>query len=166
MLMFRLGSIKMGLVMIDRRLDRREQSLFAERLTQEVHRASVYGLSALAFVRLGGDKTIGIRLLASARYRCNSNPSIPGIRTSRIRHFVSSTRFEFRNSSADEKASALMPKARTRYRVESAIEESSSTMQTRGASDDLTFSGTLIPRSCDLQQFTLTPDGSSIGPWS
>ena len=59
---------------------------------------------------------------ASARYRWSCKPSIPGIRTSRIRQFVSSTRLELRNSWADEKAAALKPKAPTRYRVEFAIE--------------------------------------------
>jgi hypothetical protein len=84
-------------------------------------------------------KTIGIRLSAFARYRCSSKPSIPGIRTSRIRHLVSSTRLELRNSRADVKATTLKPKAPTRYRVESAIEASSSTMQTRGVAIGLAF---------------------------
>jgi hypothetical protein len=84
-------------------------------------------------------KTIGTRLSAFARYRCSSKPSIPGIRTSRIRHLVSSTRLEPRNSRADVKATALKPKAPTRYRVESAIEASSSTMQTSGVAIGLAF---------------------------
>jgi hypothetical protein len=94
-------------------------------------------------------KMIGMRLLAFVRFRCNSRPSIPGIRRSRIRikQFVSSTRPESRNSRADENASALKPNERTRYRVESAIEASSSTMQTRGALASLTvLLGTLILR--------------------
>jgi hypothetical protein len=106
-------------------------------------------------------KTIGIRLSASARYRWSCKPSIPGIRMSRIRQFVSSTRLELRNSWADEKAAALKPKAPTRYRVESAIEASSSTMQTRGIVVGLAFGGTLRGWYAS-QHFILTPKGGPV----
>jgi hypothetical protein len=107
-------------------------------------------------------KTIGIRWPAFARYRCNSKPSIPGIRTSTIRHLVSSTSLELRKSKADKKDSALRPNERTRYRVESAIEASSSTMQTSGSVNGWTFSGTLVLRSYGSHWSTLAPDSSPI----
>jgi hypothetical protein len=99
---------------------------------------------------------------AFARYRCSSNPSIPGIRTSRIRHLVSSTRLELRNSPADVKATALKPKAPTRYRVESAIEASSSTMQTRGVTDGLAFSDTSRLGWYPSQELTLSPNSVPV----
>jgi signal transduction histidine kinase len=61
-----------------------------------------------------------------------------------IRQLVSPISSEAKNSSADKKASALKPKERTRNRVESAIEASSSTIETRGAGGGLTLLGTLV----------------------
>jgi hypothetical protein len=73
----------------------------------------------------------------------------------RIRQFVSLTSPEVKNSSADKKASALKPKVRTRNRVESAMDASSSTIQTRGAADGLTLLGTLVSPVINFSTFGL-----------
>src|SRR5260370_7674975 len=66
-------------------------------------------------------------------------PVIPDIRTSRIRHAVSSTYLELPNTSADGKATTLNPNERRRRIVESRIRESSSTTHISGFPTTLSF---------------------------
>src|SRR5262249_24692786 len=79
-------------------------------------------------------KTIGMCMPLSARRRCSSRPSIPGIRTSRMRHRVTAARPEARKASAESKASAWKPKEWISRRVDWPTEASSSTIETRRSS--------------------------------
>src|SRR2546427_9372798 len=59
---------------------------------------------------------------------------MPGIRRSRIKHAVSPADWEFRNSSADAKASARNPEERRSLRVDRRTETLSSTIETTRSS--------------------------------
>src|ERR1700730_16048126 len=85
---------------------------------------------------------VGMVLPEATRWRYSSRPVIPGICTSAIRQEVRGTWREFKNSSADAKASAVYPNDFMRPLIASRIDSSSSTTEIRG----LAF-GTLPPSS-------------------
>src|SRR6266478_2308321 len=62
--------------------------------------------------------------------RCNSMPSIPGIRTSVTRQIASARAPDFRNSSADANTRAAYPADSTRLSMDSRTRKSSSTPTT------------------------------------
>ncbi len=77
-------------------------------------------------------KTIGIlrpRRLSSC---CSSGPDMPGMATSRIRHFVCSSALDWRNSSAEENAAGEKPNSLSKSGSDSRTDSSSSTMETSG----------------------------------
>jgi hypothetical protein len=74
-------------------------------------------------------KITGIRDPAAMSRRCKSEPSIPGIRTSKIRHAVSATRDDWRKSSAEGNTAAVNPIDRKRLLMASRIDSSSSTIE-------------------------------------
>ena len=80
---------------------------------------------------------MGIISQDSARWRCSSNPFIPGMVISSIRHPVAAICPDCRNSSADAKASARIPELRRSLRVELLTEGSSSTRDTSCSSTHL-----------------------------
>src|ERR1700730_16683565 len=79
-------------------------------------------------------KTIGIICLRAVNSCCRSGPVMPGMATSRIRHLVSPTQSEARNSSADENARAEYPNSLKRSGRDSRTDSSSSTIDTSGHS--------------------------------
>src|SRR6202022_3456522 len=75
---------------------------------------------------------VGMVLPEATRWRYSSSPVIPGICTSAIRHEVRGTLREFKNSSADAKASAVYPNDFMSPLIASRIASSSSRTETRG----------------------------------
>ena len=72
---------------------------------------------------------IGVRYPSERNRRCNSKPSVPGIRTSRMRHSVSSIDPEFRNSSTEAKLWAWWPADLKIFMVDVRTDSSSSTTE-------------------------------------
>src|SRR6266446_9743314 len=68
----------------------------------------------------------------ATRWRCNSSPPIPGMRTSRIRQSVSRARSELRNSSAEANTSTMNLTDLSKARSDSRTASSSSTTEMRG----------------------------------
>src|SRR6202047_2540690 len=83
---------------------------------------------------------VGMVLPKATKWRCSSSPVIPGICTSVIRQEVRGSWREFKNSSADAKASAVNPSDFMSTLTASRIDSSSSTTEIR----DLVF-GTSPP---------------------
>src|SRR5258708_19219526 len=77
-------------------------------------------------------KMTGIRGWLDRRRWCSSSRSIPGMRTSRIRQFVSGTRPELKNSSAEANACTPNLTDLSKPRRDSRTESSSSTTEMRG----------------------------------
>src|ERR1700733_2365580 len=69
---------------------------------------------------------------SSLMRRCNSRPSIPGIRTSLITHVATGSVPDCRNSSADENTTGAYPADSSRLAIDSRIRKSSSTAATIG----------------------------------
>ena len=79
-------------------------------------------------------KMTGMRECAAFNRRCSSSPSIPGIRTSSIRHFVCFRAVAFKSSSAAEaKVATLCPTDLRRVLVESRTDSSSSTIEIKSS---------------------------------
>src|SRR5438034_2833980 len=74
---------------------------------------------------------VGMGLPAANRWRCSSGPVIPGVCTSAIRQDVRGTLRDFKNSSADENASAVNPNDFMSPLIASRIDSSSSTTEIR-----------------------------------
>jgi hypothetical protein len=72
---------------------------------------------------------IGTRAPSAFNRRCNSSPSIPGIRKSKIKHSVSRKAPDSQNKSAEAKVSTSYPTDLRRLFVEARIDSSSSTIE-------------------------------------
>src|SRR5215831_5832874 len=92
---------------------------------------------------------VGMVFPEATRWRCSSNPVIPGICTSAIRQEVWGTWRELKNSSADRKAWAVYPSDLMSPLIASRIDSSSSTTEIWG----FVF-GTLPPSSGFPEQRT------------
>src|ERR1700728_2312490 len=79
-------------------------------------------------------KTIGIFRPRRANSRCRLGPDMPGMVTSKTRHFVWATQSEARNSSAEANVRTLKPNRLTRSGTDTLTDSSSSTIATRAAS--------------------------------
>ena len=73
-------------------------------------------------------KMIGISEPKRDKWSCSSNPLIPGMCTSNIKHRVSATDDDRRNASADAKVRVAKPSDLTRASVAPRIQSSSSTI--------------------------------------
>src|ERR1700730_16717352 len=77
-------------------------------------------------------KIVGIRNPRLAKLACNSTPLIFGICTSEIKHAVSASRCDWRNSCADANVYTLKPSDFTRFSVAPRTAASSSTIEIIG----------------------------------
>src|SRR5580700_6213643 len=75
-------------------------------------------------------KTIGISRRRCFNSCCKPGPVIPGMAMSRIRHLVSPTQSDMRNSSADENERAVKPNSFSKSGSDSRTDSSSSTTDT------------------------------------
>ena len=84
-------------------------------------------------------KMIGISEPRRDKWSCSSNPLIPGMCTSNIKHRVSATDDDCRNDSADAKVRAVNPSDLTRVSMAPAIQTSSSIIEISGLSVNRSF---------------------------
>src|SRR5262245_18315212 len=84
-------------------------------------------------------KMIGISEPRREKYSCSSNPLIPGMCTTNIKHRVSATDDDCRNASADEKVRVANPSDLTWASMAPRIPSSSSTFDMSGLSVHRSF---------------------------
>src|SRR5437773_1176417 len=102
-------------------------------------------------------KTIGISCRRRVNSCCRSGPLRPGMATSRIRHFVSLTYLDTRNSSADENAWAAKPNSFSKSGSDSRTDSSSSTTDMSGRVSIRLASQRVSDLSAQLQRVLRLP---------